>query len=182
MLKPHAQTLVSRLVFPQLKFNQEQAELYEHDPVEYVRQTNEEFEDYTSPRSAAVGFLLTLATTRSKSEFMPVLEFINRILRETPSPEDKYAALNMIVALSATIMHNDTVRSAMEEFLVNFVYPEFSSQFGFMREIVRKLGSSTLSLDLTHSSILPVVSSCGQLVGLRAHLEEPEGKLSHRSL
>jgi hypothetical protein len=139
MLKPHAQTLVSRLVFPQLRFDQEKLELYSEDPVEYVRITNEEFEDYSSPRSAAVNFLLTLAQTRPKSEFMPILEFVNHVLKESPAPEDKYAALNMIVALAAVIMRNDDVKPAMETFVMTFVFPEFRSPVGFLREIVSDL-------------------------------------------
>ncbi|KAG8903898.1 hypothetical protein FRB99_002598 [Tulasnella sp. 403] len=135
MLKPHAQTLVSRLVFPRLRIDKEKVELFEYDPVDYVRQTNEDFEDYTSPQAAAVEFLLTLATTRSKSEFVNILEFVNRVLRESPAPEDKYAALNMVVALSAVIMRNDQVRPAMESFCMTYVYPEFTSQYGFLREI-----------------------------------------------
>lgn len=36
-LKPHFETLVSTFVFPQLTFNSMRQELWEHDPVDYVR-------------------------------------------------------------------------------------------------------------------------------------------------
>ncbi|KAG9003232.1 hypothetical protein FRB94_007759 [Tulasnella sp. JGI-2019a] len=137
LLKPHAQTLVSRLAFPQLRFDAEKAELFENDPVEYVRFAISEFEDYNSPRSAAVGFLLNLATTRAKTEFMGILNFINSVLNAgtAVTPEDKYAALTMIVALAAVIMRNSEVRPAMEAFCVNHVLPEFASPVGLMREV-----------------------------------------------
>ncbi|KAG8924879.1 hypothetical protein FRC01_010942 [Tulasnella sp. 417] len=139
MLKPHAQTLVSRLVFPQLRFDHGKAELYEHDPVEYVRESSEDFEDYGSPRAAAVGFVHTLATTRTKTAFMGILELVNQALKGTgqapPAPEDKYAALQIVIALAEVIMKNDEVKPAMETFVVSYVLPEFSSNVGFMREI-----------------------------------------------
>ncbi|KAG8996957.1 hypothetical protein FRB90_012609 [Tulasnella sp. 427] len=131
MLKPHAQTLVSRLVFPQLRFDHSKAEAYEHDPVEYVRETSEDFEDYGSPRAAAVGFVHTLATTRTKTALMGILELVNQALKGTgqahPAPEDKYAALQIVIALAEVIMKNDEVKPAMETFMVSYVLPEFSS-------------------------------------------------------
>lgn len=175
MLKPHAQTLVSRLVFPQLRFNEDKADMFEHDPVEYVRQTNDEFEDYASPRSAAVNFLITLATTRSKSEFMGILEFVNQVLRDSPSPENKYAALNMIVALSAVIMRNETVKPAMEAFCMNFVYPEFTSPVGYLREIV-----SSLIVPNIDSADAYCFQACQVVGSLSAHdLEWKDAKVSH---
>ena len=37
MLKPHFETLVSTFVFPQMSFNPIKQELWETDPVDYVR-------------------------------------------------------------------------------------------------------------------------------------------------
>jgi hypothetical protein len=36
-LKPHFDSLVSNFVFPQLSFNQSRRELWDSDPVDYVR-------------------------------------------------------------------------------------------------------------------------------------------------
>lgn len=70
---------------------------------------------------------------------MGILNFINGVLNgEGVAPEDKYAALTMIVALAAVIMRNAEVRPAMEVFCVNHVLPEFASPIGFMREVVSK--------------------------------------------
>ncbi|KAG8935091.1 hypothetical protein FRC03_002380 [Tulasnella sp. 419] len=135
LLKPHYQTLVARFIFPQLRFDDERKELWQADQVDYVRLSLDEFEDYSSPKSAAVAFLLGLATTRRKTTFMGILGFINEVLKGSPSPEDKYAALTMIVALSEVIMSNQEVKPAMEDFCMNLVLPEFSSPYGFLREI-----------------------------------------------
>jgi len=37
LLKPHVETLISTFVFPQLTFSQAKKELWENDPVEFVR-------------------------------------------------------------------------------------------------------------------------------------------------
>ncbi|KAG8945281.1 hypothetical protein FRC04_001058 [Tulasnella sp. 424] len=138
MLKPHAQTLISRLVFPKLRFDHTKADLYKHNPVKYVCESIKDFEGCSSPRAAAVGFVHTLATTRTKTAFMGILELVNQALKGTgapPAPEDKYAALQIVIPLAETIMKNEEVKLAMETFVVSYVLPEFSLSVGFMREI-----------------------------------------------
>ncbi|KAJ7031549.1 armadillo-type protein [Mycena alexandri] len=96
LLKPHAQTLVETLrrdsagVFPQLSFNAARQQLWESDPVDYVRVSVDEYESFATPVSAATMFLFSLASNRTKTMFMPILQFINRFLR-SPAPVPRLA-------------------------------------------------------------------------------------------
>lgn len=98
LLKPHFETLVSSFVFPQLAFTNMKQELWDTDPVEYIRNSIgmfinlfqrsfllrftqiDEYEDFAAPVSAATTFLFTLVSSRTKTTFMPILGFINSVL------------------------------------------------------------------------------------------------------
>jgi len=105
LLRPHFETLVSSFVFPQMSFTPAKQELWENDPVDYVRISvgrsspssltlcrfydvtpSDEYENFASPVSAATSFLLSLASSRTKVTFMPILTFINSVLRSYVSP------------------------------------------------------------------------------------------------
>ena len=72
--------LVSTFVFPNLSFTSEKQELWDTDPVDYVRTSVDEYENYSSPVSAATTFLFQLVSSRSKTTFMPILGFVNSVL------------------------------------------------------------------------------------------------------
>ena len=85
--------LVSTFVFPNLSFTPEKQELWDTDSVDYVRTSVDEYENYSSPVSAATTFLFQLVSSRSKTTFMPILGFVNSVLascvtlfRSPPTP------------------------------------------------------------------------------------------------
>ncbi|KAJ7845435.1 armadillo-type protein [Mycena olivaceomarginata] len=135
LLKPHVQTLVESFVFPQLSFNAGRQSLWEGDPVDYVRISVDEYESFATPVSAATSFLFSLASNRTKTTFMPILGFINGVLRSGAPAAQRFGALNMTAALGPWIMRHPDVSSNMEQFLLQFVTPEFSSAEGYMRAI-----------------------------------------------
>jgi importin-7 len=61
---------------------QEDLDLWEEDPVEYIHKKIDVYDDYLSPDVAANRFLLTLATKRQKSSFSGILQFINTTLSQ----------------------------------------------------------------------------------------------------
>ncbi|KAJ7740236.1 armadillo-type protein [Mycena maculata] len=135
LLKPHAQTLVESFVFPQLSFNAARRALWEGDAVDYVRISVDEYESFATPVSAATTFLFSLASNRTKATFMPILGFINGVLRSNAPPEQRFGALNMTAALGPWVMRHPDVSGNMEQFILQFVTPEFRSAEGYMRSI-----------------------------------------------
>lgn len=128
LLKPQIMTLVSRVVYPQLCFNHSKQELWESDPVEYVRASIDECENFSSPMSAAVSFILSLASNRTKTAFRPTLDFIYSVLSSNPSPPEKFGALSMAAVLGPFMMRHPDVRGNMEQFMVQYVLPAFSAE------------------------------------------------------
>ncbi|RUS35493.1 armadillo-type protein [Jimgerdemannia flammicorona] len=111
ILKPHTETLVSHFIFPQLCFSQEDEELWIEDPVEYVHKKVDPLEDFHSPVTNAINFLIDLARDRKKHTFMGILGFANNILSkysesplEAKLPREKDGALCMIGCLAELIL------------------------------------------------------------------------------
>ncbi|KAL5482877.1 NMD5 [Sanghuangporus weigelae] len=135
ILKPHFQTLVQSFVYPQLCFTPMKQELWETDPVDYTRTAIDEYEDFAAPVSAATSFLFSLASSRTKTTFLPILQFINSVLDSNAAPPERFGALNMTAALGNFMMRHPQVRPNVEQFVVQHVFPEFNSQLPYMRAI-----------------------------------------------
>lgn len=96
----------------------------------------DEYETFTTPVAAATTFLLSLAANRTKVTFLPILGFINSILRAHGPAEQRFGALNMTAALGRQIMKHPDVKNNMEQFMLQFVSPELESSEPFLRAIV----------------------------------------------
>ncbi|KAF5319858.1 hypothetical protein D9758_018456 [Tetrapyrgos nigripes] len=135
LLKPHVETLVSSFAFPHLSFTESKQQLWQNDPIDYVRVSVDEYESFATPVSAATTFLFSLAGNRTKITFMPILSFINNILRNNSPAPQRFGALNMTAALGPWIMKHPSVKNDMEQFVMQFVTPELSSSEPYMRAI-----------------------------------------------
>lgn len=152
MLKPHFETLVSTFVFPQMSFNPIKQELWETDPVDYVRISVDEYENFASPVSAATTFLLALAGSRTKVAFMPIITFITSVLRSNAAPAQRFGALNMTAALGPFIMNHPQVKEEMEQFMMQHVYPEFTAPEPYLRAIACEVLGTVEKCQMTWSS------------------------------
>ncbi|KAF9065181.1 armadillo-type protein [Rhodocollybia butyracea] len=152
LLKPHFETIVSTFAFPHLCFTPTKQALWENDPVDYIRVSVDEYESYATPVSAATTFLFSLAGNRTKTTFMPILGFINNILRSNSAPQQRFGALNMTAALGPWIMKHPEVRNNMEQFVQQFVTPEFSSPEPYLRSIACEVVGTVAKNGMTWSS------------------------------
>ncbi|KAF8157919.1 armadillo-type protein [Crassisporium funariophilum] len=152
LLKPHFETLVSTFVFPQLSFTNAKKTLWENDPVDYVRVSVDEYESYSTPVSAATTFLFSLASNRTKTTFLPILGFINSVLRAHGPPQQRFGALNMTAALGPYIMRHPDVKNNMESFMLQFVSPELASPEPYLRAIALEILGTVTKQGLVWSS------------------------------
>ncbi|KAI8603528.1 armadillo-type protein [Dissophora ornata] len=139
MMKPHSETLITHFVFPQLCFTDADETLWVDDPVEYVHAKIDVLEDFSSPSTAATNFMTVMARYRQNA-FMQVLALANNVLQkynespaEAKSPREKDGALVMIGALAPLILRKKSLANNMELFFVSHVFPEFKSQYPFLR-------------------------------------------------
>ncbi|KAL0564749.1 Nonsense-mediated mRNA decay protein 5 [Marasmius crinis-equi] len=135
LLKPHVETLVSSFVFSHLCFTQSKQTLWQDDPVDYLRVAVNEYESYSSPATAATNFLCALARFRTKTAFIIIFRFIDSVLRSGSTPPPRFGALYMTAVLGPWIMRHPDARNNMEEFVEQFVAPEYTSSEPYMRAI-----------------------------------------------
>ncbi|EIW81171.1 ARM repeat-containing protein [Coniophora puteana RWD-64-598 SS2] len=152
LLKPHAQDLVEKFVFPHLTFDTNKQNMWESDPVDYVRTTVDEYEDFSSPVSGATSFLLSLASNRTKTTFLPILSFVNSVLGSNAAPPQRFGALNMIAVLGPFIMRHPEVKDNMEQFMLNHVLQEFQAQEPYLRSIACEVVGTVVKNGITWSN------------------------------
>ncbi|KAF2097936.1 ARM repeat-containing protein [Rhizodiscina lignyota] len=139
-LKPHMDILIQHLIFPVLCQTDDDIELFETDPQEYLHRKLNFYEEVSAPDVAATNFLVTLTKSRRKQTFT-ILNFINGIVNKYDSapadqkdPREKEGALRMIGTLAPVILSKKSpIADQVEFFFVQHVFPEFRSPHGFLR-------------------------------------------------
>ncbi|KAF2871894.1 armadillo-type protein [Massariosphaeria phaeospora] len=140
LLQPHTDNLISHFIFPVLCQSDDDIELFESEPQEYLHRKLNFYEEVTAPDVAATNFLVTLTKSRRKQTFS-VLNFVNGIVNTYESapdneknPREKEGALRMIGTLSGVILGKKSpIADQVEYFFVRHVFPEFRSPHGFLR-------------------------------------------------
>ncbi|CAG8526480.1 11131_t:CDS:10 [Ambispora gerdemannii] len=141
IFKAHSGKIVSEFIFPQLCFSEPDQELWDEDPVEYVHKKIDPLEDLTSPSMVAINLLMDLAKYRKKYTFTGILSFVNSILNtylesspEARDPRAKDGALRMVGCLADMVLSKKSnMAHLMEGFFTTHVFPEFRSQYHFLR-------------------------------------------------
>lgn len=139
-LKPHMDSLISHVLFPILCQSDEDIELFDADPPEYLHRKLNFYEEVTAPDVAATNFLGSLTKCRKKQTFT-ILNFVNGIVNRyelapdaQKDPREKEGALRMIGTLAAVILgKRSPIADQVEFFFVRHVFPEFRSPHGFLR-------------------------------------------------
>ena len=139
-LKPHMDTLISHVFFPILCQSDEDIELFDSDPPEYLHRKLNFYEEVSAPDVAATNLLVSLTKSRRKQTFS-ILNFVNGVVnRYESAPDDqknareKEGALRMIGTLASVILSKKSpIADQVEYFFVRHVFPEFRSPHGFLR-------------------------------------------------
>lgn len=139
-LKPHMDNLIAHFVFPMLCQSDEDIELFEDDPSEYLHRKLNFYEEVSSPDVAATNFLVSLTKNR-KNQTFNILTFVNGVVSKYESapedqkqPREKEGALRMIGSLASVILGKKSpIADQVEYFFVRHVFPEFRSPHGFLR-------------------------------------------------
>ncbi|KAL2269400.1 hypothetical protein VTJ83DRAFT_1584 [Remersonia thermophila] len=139
-LKPHLTNLVTHFIFPVMCLSEEDVEKFEDEPEEYLHRKLNFYEEVSAPDVSATNFLVTLTKARRKQTF-ELLSFINQVVNEyEQAPEGsknhiaKEGALRMIGTLAPVILGKKSpIASQVEYFIVRYVFPDFTSDQGFLR-------------------------------------------------
>jgi len=140
LLKPHVPTLLQEVVFPLLCISDSDVELFESDPLDFVRKQNDPMEDFVDPKMSAMELLESVMKYRKKDNLDRFLGFIVEALNEyvaTPpaqrNPRKKEGILVALSCLAVLLKKQRKYAAQLEPLLVTHVFPEFQSPAGFLR-------------------------------------------------
>ncbi|KAL9955530.1 hypothetical protein ACROYT_G036866 [Oculina patagonica] len=135
IMRPHIQAVIQEVVFPLMCYTEEDDELWQEDPYEFIRVKYDIFEDFVSPVTAAATLLHT-AVSKRKQVLDPTMVFCVHVLNlpaEQRDPRQKDGALHMIGTLADVLLKRKMYKVQLENMLVQHVYPEFKNPQGYLR-------------------------------------------------
>uniref|UniRef100_A0A7N0UGH1 Importin N-terminal domain-containing protein n=1 Tax=Kalanchoe fedtschenkoi TaxID=63787 RepID=A0A7N0UGH1_KALFE len=140
LLQPRLDVLLFEVVVPLMCFNDNDQQLWDEDPHEYVRKGYDIIEDLYSPRTASLDFVSELVRKRGKENLHKFIQFIvGTFKRYDEAPEgykpyrQKDGALLAIGALCDKLKQTEPYKFELERMLVQHVFPEFNSPVGHLR-------------------------------------------------
>lgn len=133
LIKPHMLQIIQDIVFPLMSYSEQDAEMWDTDPYEYIRIKFDIFEDFVSPVTAAQTMLHSAC--KKRKEMLPKTMGMLLQIIQAPgtSPSQKDGALHMIGTMADILLKKPVYKEQMEKFLVEIVFPEFASPHGHLR-------------------------------------------------
>jgi len=133
LIKPHMLQIIQDIVFPLMSYSESDAELWDTDPYEYIRIKFDIFEDFVSPVTAAQT-LLHSACKKRKEMLQKTMNLLLSIIQtQGTTPSQKDGALHMIGTMADILLKKPIYKEQMEKFLIEIVFPEFTSPHGHLR-------------------------------------------------
>ena len=133
IIKPNLAELVKDIIFPLMSYSDEDAELWDADPYEYIRIKFDIFEDFVSPVTAAQTLLHSICKMR-KDALSQTMNFLLSVLQnQSATPAQKDGALHMIGTMADILLKKKLYKQQMEEFIMQFVIPAFQAPQGHLR-------------------------------------------------
>ncbi|XP_023343856.1 importin-7 isoform X3 [Eurytemora carolleeae] len=133
LIKPHMLQIIQDIVFPLMSYSEQDAELWDSDPYEYIRIKFDIFEDFVSPVTAAQT-LLHSACKKRKEMLQKTMTLLLQIIQAPgTNPSQKDGALHMIGTMADILLKKPMYKEQMEKFLVEIVFREFGSPHGHLR-------------------------------------------------
>lgn len=133
MLKADMMVVVEKIIFPLMCYSTEDEELWHSDPREYIHMKFDIFEEYISPVSASQNLLHSLCKKRRDMLQKTMTLVINVLNNPQADPKAKDGALHMVGSIASVLLKKPLFREQLEQLLVTYVFPLFSSPHGFLR-------------------------------------------------
>lgn len=144
-LAPHMDGLLSRVIFPMLRFNAADAQLWAEDPLEFMRKESDLLEDLYSPRTAASNFLFSTCERHAKAHLDRVMAALLAVMSTHTAAVAAGAqvsweqatamdgALLAVSTLSHVLKAKKRYRTQVPAMLGAHVLPCLHSPYGFIR-------------------------------------------------
>jgi hypothetical protein len=139
LLKPHLDLILVQIVFPVMCISEEDEDLFENEPQEFLVKRNEMLEDFLDPANSAINLISSLAKYRGGDVLPRLLPFLSRVLTdyaEAPPEKKQHRTKDgAFVTLGSLVevLKKKKYVGSLEPLLVQHVLPEFGSSVGYLR-------------------------------------------------
>ncbi|CAF4274887.1 unnamed protein product, partial [Rotaria sp. Silwood2] len=125
--------LIQDIIYPLLCINDDDIELFNEEPVEFVRARLDILDEYVSPVSAAELFL-SEAVAKRKDVLMKTVSFLGTIIHnDTITAKQKDGVLHMLGVIGNVLIKKKAFVNQLENMIVQYLFPELQSQTAFLR-------------------------------------------------
>ncbi|CAL5220954.1 g3058 [Coccomyxa viridis] len=141
-MKPHMQSLMANVVFPLCCFDDEDQELWDEDPQEYIRKGYDVMEEMYNAKTAAMNFVQEVCKVRQKgnlADFMSICIGVMNEYKAAGANATKEQSRRIDGAFLAVGGLNDILRATapyktqLEPMLQQYVLPCFDAPAGHVR-------------------------------------------------
>ncbi|CAF3715518.1 unnamed protein product [Adineta steineri] len=125
--------LIQDIIYPLLCITDDDIELFNEEPVEFVRNRLDILDEYISPVSAAELFLAD-AVAKRKDVLMKTVSFLGTIIHnDTITPKQKDGVLHMLGVIGNVLIKKKTFANQLENIIVQYLFPELQSPTPYLR-------------------------------------------------
>lgn len=137
LMKLHMDFILYKVCFPIICLSQDDIELFDNDPHEFIHMRNSPFNEFIDPRTTATQVVTSLVKHRGQDVINGLLVFLNNILQSycngSQNHVEKDGCLHLIGSLAIELFKKKKYSSQIEPLLVTHVFPEFRSSVAFLR-------------------------------------------------
>nr|CDS26443.1 importin 7 [Hymenolepis microstoma] len=131
LLLVHFDSLLRDVIIPCISFNKETAELWEEDPLEFIR-SNTDYETDDTACDAARLFIKRACTSR-KRILDKCMEYCVQLLNSDVCHEVKDGAFHLIGTVCHNLLKNKVYKEQLENFMTTHVLALFEASEGYRR-------------------------------------------------
>jgi hypothetical protein len=132
-LKPHMLIIIQEILYPLMCHTDEDEDLFENDPVEYIKIKYDVFEDFVSPVNASRQLVFQVCKKRKQVLEQAMLFCMQALQNPQLTPRQKDGILHIIGAVAPVLLKKNIYKDQVEMMLATYVFPEFQSPYGFLR-------------------------------------------------
>lgn len=132
-LKQHMLVIIQEILYPLMCHSDEDEDLFQNDPVEYIKIKYDVFEDFLSPVNAARQLVFQVANKRKQMLEQAMLFCMQALQNNQLQPRQKDGILHIIGAVAPVLIKKKMYKEQVEIMLTTYVFPEFQSPHGFLR-------------------------------------------------
>lgn len=132
-LKQHMMVIIQEILYPLMCHTDEDDDLFENDPIEYIKANYDVFADFVSPVNAARQLVYHVCNKRKQMLEQSMMFCMQVLQNQQLSPRQKDGILHIVGAVAPVLLRKNMYKDQVELMLVSYVFPEFLSPHGFLR-------------------------------------------------